>query len=294
VRLDDLVVIGILVGVLGLDVARGAPGPSFAVGFTAVATVVYLVAGRRRAEPAPAPGPASPAVLLITRNDAAGVVGAVRAAQAANLPVFVVDDGSRDRSVHLARAAGAVVLAHSRGSGWGVAARTGMRLAARHGHTHVIHVPADAPCDPGDIAAFAASLRWDPGAVLVGLPTYTEDPNARRRANLLLQLETGWRFGDATCPLLAWPIAPVMALGVTGFGQEARTELLVRARWAGMPVRDIPCHAMPCVRRGSAAGRALTHVMLLVLRLIWPPRWPVRLRAAPRAYPREGARERPP
>jgi hypothetical protein len=56
-RLDDLVVIGLLAAVLVLDAARGVDGPALPVVLAAVGAVAYLIAGRRRAESAPSPFP---------------------------------------------------------------------------------------------------------------------------------------------------------------------------------------------------------------------------------------------
>jgi glycosyltransferase involved in cell wall biosynthesis len=65
--------------------------------------------------------------------------------------VVVIDDGSADQTVAVARAAGAVVLSLPFNLGVGGAMRTGFRFAQRHGYRRAIQVDADGQHNPEDI-----------------------------------------------------------------------------------------------------------------------------------------------
>jgi glycosyltransferase involved in cell wall biosynthesis len=120
--------------------------------------------------------------------------------------VAVIDDGSRDATVAVARAGGAVVLALPFNLGVGAAVRTGLRCAATRGYERAVVVDADGQHDPEGVAQLLTAL--DAGADLVigsrfaeGAPEYVTG-RVRRRAMRLLQrivrLRTGQDFTDVT------------------------------------------------------------------------------------------------
>jgi glycosyltransferase involved in cell wall biosynthesis len=73
--------------------------------------------------------------------------------------VLVVDDGSRDNTAQVARAAGATVLQLPFNMGVGGAMRTGFKYAKTHGYSRVIQVDADGQHDPRDIKAVLDGLQ---------------------------------------------------------------------------------------------------------------------------------------
>ena len=290
-RLDDLVVIGLLASVLLLDVARGVDGPALPVVLAAVGTVAYLLAGRRRAETAPSPFPPRPVVLIPTKDNIGSIGDVVRRACAQGLPVFVVDDGSTDGSGPAARAAGAEVITHPKNQGKGAALLTGMRAAAKLGYTHVICLDADGQHDPADIPAFAAALTAEPVAIFAGVRDLSTAPEisrfGRTFSNFWIWVETGWRVGDSQCGFRSYPIAPVLALGLGGGRYELEVEVLTRTLWFGVPVRDIPCFVYyPPKEERVTSFRPLLdnariswmNALLVVERILWPPRWRLRFR----------------
>jgi glycosyltransferase involved in cell wall biosynthesis len=73
--------------------------------------------------------------------------------------VLVVDDGSRDNTVAIARSAGAMVLQLPFNMGVGGAMRTGFKYAKKRGYSQVIQVDADGQHDPRDIHAVLEGLK---------------------------------------------------------------------------------------------------------------------------------------
>lgn len=73
--------------------------------------------------------------------------------------VLVVDDGSRDNTARVARAAGATVVELPFNMGVGGAMRTGFKYAKLQGYLQVIQVDADGQHDPRDIKAVLDGLR---------------------------------------------------------------------------------------------------------------------------------------
>lgn len=145
-------------------------------------------------------------------------------AESGGMPVdvLVIDDGSRDATADVARAAGARVIVNPSPQGLGAAVRTGLEVARDEGYATAVYLDGDGEYDPAD---FHAVL----------------DPVARGRAEYVC----GSRFlGDregmawhrtlanrATTALLATLMSTVLTDGQTGyraFGRHALEHARIR------------------------------------------------------------------
>ena len=77
---------------------------------------------------------------------------------APGVDVIVVDDGSRDGTVRVAREHGAPVLRHPFNLGVGAALQTGFRYAVARGYDIAVQLDADGQHDPHDLAALVAPV----------------------------------------------------------------------------------------------------------------------------------------
>lgn len=285
-RLDRLLVVGFGLAVLAVWAVRHTSGPLWPVVASVAGALLYLWVARRRPHPAPPPSPPHPAVLIPTHDNAGSVGEVVRGAVRHGLPVFVVDDGSVDGSGERAAAAGARVLRHAVNLGKGRALLTGMKAAADAGHTHVICLDADGQHDADDVPSFAAAVSREPGAIHVGVRDLSTAPGSsrfgRRFSNFWVWVETGWRVADTQCGFRAYPLAPVLALDLSGARYDMEVEVLTLGVWAGLPVRDLACRVYyppPEVRVSSFrpfvdnARISWMNTRLVVERIVWPPRW---------------------
>src|SRR5438876_10410188 len=103
-------------------------------------------------------------VLLPAYNEArniAGVVEGVRAVRIDGVRIvpLVVDDGSRDETAALARAAGAEVIAHPKNRGVGAAFRTGRDHALAAGADFLVHMDSDGQVLPSEIPLVFEPVR---------------------------------------------------------------------------------------------------------------------------------------
>ena len=105
-------------------------------------------------------GNLNPTVVLIPAHNEEATVGDVvaRVRRLWNLPVVVIDDCSTDRTVRIARGAGATVLPLTIQLGaWG-AIQTGLRHALRQGYRIAVTLDADGQHDPEDIGTLLRPL----------------------------------------------------------------------------------------------------------------------------------------
>lgn len=100
-------------------------------------------------------------VIVPAWNEESNVGHTIREILAADpaYDVVVVDDGSTDQTVAMAREAGAVVLQLPFNLGVGGAMKTGYTYAQRHGYQSAIQVDADGQHNPADIARVVAGLK---------------------------------------------------------------------------------------------------------------------------------------
>lgn len=288
--LDRVLAVWLVVAVLVAEALSPVRGPLWPAALALGCAGAWLWATRRRPGSAPDPISPRPAVLIPVHNNAATVGEVAHAALQHRLPVYVVDDGSTDGSGDRARAAGATVVVHPRNRGKGAALATGMQAIAEAGYTHAICLDADGQHDPADIPRFAAAIAAEPVAVFAGVRDLSTAPESsrfgRRFSNFWIWIETGWRVADSQCGFRAYPLAPVLALGLQPGRYEWEVAVLTRLLWDGVPVRDLDCRVYypPPEERVSSfrmfrdnARISWMNTGLVAERLLWPPRWaPVR------------------
>lgn len=135
-------------------------------------------------------------VLIPAYNEAKRIAPVIAGALTSNLPVLVVDDGSRDDTVAVAEQAGATVLRQTPNQGKGAALRAGMRWALEHGYTGIITLDADGQHDPVQILGFVVRHSITQSDLIIGARNFDEMPTTRRIANELGRRSFSWAVGE--------------------------------------------------------------------------------------------------
>jgi glycosyltransferase involved in cell wall biosynthesis len=175
--------------------------------------------------------------------------------QRTGLPLFIVDDASPQASYDalqelLDEAGGDVtLLRHSRNLGKGGAVTTGLCAARDGGYTHALQIDADGQHDISSLDDFLTAGGQDPDAVICGEPRFDETISplryyGRYLTHSLVWLETlSLDIRDAMCGFRLYPLEPTVRLVQSaniGTRMAFDPEVLVRASWAGIPIRFIP------------------------------------------------------
>ncbi len=292
-RLDRILVTALATAVVVEWLRSPVSGPVWPIALALVSATLFLLVARRLPTPAPPPSPARPAVLIPTHNNHTSIgdvvtraLGTLKHPHGEEVPVFVVDDGSTDGSGALAEDAGAIVVHHGYNRGKGAALLTGMQALARAGYTHAICLDADGQHHPEDLPAFIAAIHSDPFAILAGVRDLATAPGisrfGRRFSNFWIWVETGWRVADSQCGFRAYPLGPVLALDLGSSRYDLEVEVLTRALWAGVAVRDLACLVTyPPKKERVTSFRPILdnaritwlNIKLIAERILWPPYW---------------------
>ncbi len=160
--------------------------------------------------------------------------------------VLVIDDGSRDGTADVARAAGVHVVSLPVNSGQGAALQAGYLVAERVGADVVVTMDADGQHDPAQLAALVAPILDDRADFVVGsrrLGDYQADSVARNAGitvyTRLLNALGGTEISDVANGYRAIRASMLPALAFTE-EQFHNPELLLGAARAGFRVTEVP------------------------------------------------------
>lgn len=169
--------------------------------------------------------------------------------------VLVVDNGSSDRSVEIAEAAGARVV-HERRRGYGQAYLRGFAEARGD---YIVMGDSDDTYDFSDLDALIAPLDRGADMVLGNRFAGGIDKGAMPWAhryigspiiNLVIRLFFGTRIGDSQSGLRAFRRDVAQRLGLRSSGMELASEMIVSASRAGLTITEVP--APYAIRRGAS------------------------------------------
>ena len=198
---------------------------------------------------------ASFAFVIPVYNHERNVGQVAAAAVGSGVPVVVVDDGSTDGSAAaISAVAGVTVVRHERNRGKGAAILTGLAAlsAAPIAARFAVTVDADGQHSPDDARLLLASLWPATGshpdtALVLGARTgmrAAEVPWSSRMgrgfSGFWVWASGGPRVSDSQSGFRVYPVAETLALPTRARRFEFEVEVLVHARRAGIPIREVP------------------------------------------------------
>jgi len=183
------------------------------------------------------------AILIPVYNHVDAVAGVIERARELGMPICVVDDGSTDGTAERLRGiAGIDLIRHDENRGKGAALMTGFRALAGKADWAVT-IDADGQHDPADvpamIRAIPAGLR--PMVIgrregMVGRDVPWTSRFGRGFSNFWVRCAGGPRLTDTQSGMRIYPLPEAAGLKVRARRFQFEVEVLVRARWAGIPV----------------------------------------------------------
>jgi glycosyltransferase involved in cell wall biosynthesis len=134
-------------------------------------------------------------IALIPAYNAEPFVGEVIRAATVHVPVLVVNDGSKDRTLEVARATDARVVDQQPNQGKGAALQRGFRESLALGVKAVITLDADGQHDPNEIPLFVERFRQTGAELIIGERDFSRMPLVRRVSNTVGRHSFSWAIG---------------------------------------------------------------------------------------------------
>jgi len=163
--------------------------------------------------------------------------------------VSVIDDGSSDRTVQVAREAGARVISHGKNMGYGAALKSALAAARKMDASAFVFMDADGQHDADEIPVVAAPVLEGKAEVCQGsrfLGKFVSAPVGRREGvafiNKLTSAHNGKKEVDAQCGFRAVSKKAAGKLSVGADGYAGCAELVSSAQHAGLRVAEVPVH----------------------------------------------------
>ena len=175
------------------------------------------------------------AIIIPSFNEEATIVEVIAEVIEYGIPI-VVDDGSTDQTVYLARDAGATVISHSVNLGYDAALESGFINANRVGCDFALTIDADGQQDPIFLPIFIDALLK--GAdVVIGIrkrrPRFSESLFA-------MVSKIMWGIRDPLCGMKAYRMDLYRALGHFDSYGSIGTELAIYAAKQQKNISQIP------------------------------------------------------
>lgn len=190
--------------------------------------------------------------------------------------VIVVNDGSRDDTVRVAKAAGAVVVSHPFNLGYGVAIQTGYKYALTKGYDFVVQMDGDGQHDPSFISqvlspVVAGEADFALGSRFLGEESY--EPSMVRRLGMvffcrLVSMLIGTPITDSTSGFQAFNRKVIKIFTTEVFPCDyPDADMLLTLHRTGFRIKEVPVrmHASVSGKSMHAGWKPLYYIFKMLL-----------------------------
>lgn len=164
--------------------------------------------------------------------------------------LIVVNDGATDNTGKILRdfQDRIVIIGHPVNRGKGQAIRAAFAYARKKGYDHAITLDSDGQHFPSDLPLFFDALENKPGMLVIGSRNLAQKnvPGksnfGNKFSNFWYWVETGIKLTDTQSGYRLYPIGRMEGTRYMTRGFAFEIEVIVKAAWKGIPVRNIPVH----------------------------------------------------
>ena len=187
-------------------------------------------------------------ILIPTYNNERTLLAVIESVLENSQDVIVINDGSTDCSAeHLATLGDKITLiSYEKNRGKGYALVKGFRKATEMGFRYAISIDSDGQHKPEDIERFIAEAQQYPDSIIIGgrkikqAGKSSKSSFANRISNLCFFLQTFQDLPDTQSGYRLYPLRKMNNMPLLTNRYECELEVLVRAAWQGIPLRNMP------------------------------------------------------
>ncbi|MGE8340523.1 Undecaprenyl-phosphate mannosyltransferase [Flavobacterium sp. ACN2] len=164
--------------------------------------------------------------------------------------VIIVNDGSTDSTSEILKSYSQLTqIHHPQNLGKGRALRNGFRKALELNFEYAITIDSDGQHFAADIPVFLEAIPDEPNALLIGSRNMTQENVPKKSSfgnkfsNFWFKFETGIRLDDTQSGFRLYPLRLLPKRFYTN-KFEFEIEVIVRAAWKGITVKNIPIQVL--------------------------------------------------
>jgi glycosyltransferase involved in cell wall biosynthesis len=164
--------------------------------------------------------------------------------------VIIVNDGATDDTITILNEYDHLVqIHHPKNSGKGMALRNGFKKAIALGYHYAITIDSDGQHYASDIPKFIQEIQQNNQALLIGSRNMTQQGVPKKSSfgnkfsNFWFWFETGIKLEDTQSGYRMYPLQLISKKYVTR-KFEFEIEVIVRAAWRRIPVKNIPIQVL--------------------------------------------------
>ena len=198
-------------------------------------------------------------ILIPAYNAEKTIAGVVVEAARYGAPIFVIDDGSIDRTAEVLGPLPVSVLTHRENRGKGAALRTGFARALEQGFDAVVTMDGDGQHDPAAIPLLAAKAAELGSDILIASRAEQFRQMAGLRAwwnrfgSWCMKRRTGFDIDDSQSGFRCYSARLLRGVTLDAAGYAMEMEILLKAWRGGFRIDSVPVAAR------VADGRATSH-----------------------------------
>ena len=182
-------------------------------------------------------------------NEEKSIAEIVDRAKEYGTQVIVYDDGSKDSTYEVAKAAGAVVVRSPINKGYGVAIKSLFEICKTRGADVMVTLDSDGQHDPTHIASLLQPILDEEVDIVIGSRFLNIDNNSKmpryrsfgiRTITRLTQVASYSTLTDAQSGFRAYGRVALTTIDLVQEGMAVSTEILLKAKEKGLSVKEVP------------------------------------------------------